>query len=91
MKEKTVNRVIKTGLKPVILVFLSLFYAGFSFGQSDLRSLLLLAEENYPLIAAKQAEAEAALINVDLEKIPCFPRWMQLTRPTTLLTTTSRV
>ncbi len=73
MKKVTLNRILKFGSKSVILVFLSLIDAEFSFGQSDLKSLLLMAEENYPLIAAKQAEAEAAQVNVALEKNMLLP------------------
>ncbi|MEX2371993.1 MAG: TolC family protein [Bacteroidales bacterium] len=73
MKEKATFRPVKFGPKPYILIFLSIFYAGLSFGQSDLRSLLLLAEENYPLIAARQAEAEAAQVNIALEKNTLLP------------------
>ncbi|MEX0981973.1 MAG: TolC family protein [Bacteroidales bacterium] len=61
------------GLIPVIQVFISLIIVEFSFGQSDMKSLLILAEENYPLIAAKQAEAEAAQVNVALEKNRLLP------------------
>lgn len=73
MEEETAYRIIKSGFKPAILVFLSLIYAGFSFGQSDLKSLLTIAEENYPLIAARQAEAEAAQVKVALEKNTLLP------------------
>lgn len=49
------------------------FLFHFSYGQTDLRSLLDLAESNYPSIAAKQAEAEAAKANVSLEKNSLLP------------------
>jgi outer membrane protein len=73
MKKVILYRIPKSGFKSVILVFLSVLYAGFSFGQTDLKSLLLLAEENYPLIAARQAEAEAAQVNIALEKNTLLP------------------
>lgn len=73
MKKVILSRMLKSGFKSVILVFLSIIYAEISFGQSDLKSLLLLAEENYPLIAAKQAEAEAAQVNVAIEKNTMLP------------------
>lgn len=44
-----------------------------SYGQTDLKSLIGLAESNYPSIAAKQAEAEAAKANVSLEKNSLLP------------------
>lgn len=63
----------KKGFKRVILIIFSLFFIVPSFGQTDLKSLLKLAETNYPVIAAKQAEAEAALASVSLEKNRLLP------------------
>ena len=50
-----------------------LLFAQLSFGQTDLNTLLDLAERNYPTIAAKQAQAEAAKINEALEKNTLLP------------------
>ncbi len=44
-----------------------------SYGQTDLKALLDLAGRNYPSIAAKQAEAEAAKTTVSLEKNSLLP------------------
>lgn len=44
-----------------------------SYGQTDLKALLDLAGRNYPSIAAKQAEAEAAKASVSLEKNSLLP------------------
>ncbi|MGD9555435.1 MAG: TolC family protein [Mangrovibacterium sp.] len=44
-----------------------------SYGQTDLKSLLDLSGRNYPSIAAKQEEAEAAKANVSLEKNSLLP------------------
>jgi outer membrane protein len=63
----------KKGFKRVILTIFSLFFILPSFGQTDLKSLLALAETNYPVIAAKQAEADAALTSVSLEKNRLLP------------------
>ena len=65
IREK-VNR--KTGL---ILLFL--FFLVHARAQTDLKSLLSIAETNYPAIAARQAEAEAALTRVSLEKNTLLP------------------
>ncbi|MGC9354713.1 MAG: efflux RND transporter permease subunit, partial [Mariniphaga sp.] len=54
-------------------LFLSFLWLGPAYGQSDLIPLLELAEENYPLIAARQAEAEAAQANVAIEKSTLLP------------------
>lgn len=65
IREK-VNR--KTGF---ILLFL--FFLIQARAQTDLKSLLSIAETNYPAIAARQAEAEAALTRVSLEKNTLLP------------------
>lgn len=44
-----------------------------SFGQDNLKSLLEIAGKNYPAIAAKKAQAEAAKIDVSLEKNTLLP------------------
>lgn len=55
-------------------LFLSLLLSSIaSFGQNDLKSLLKTAEKNYPSIAAKQAEAEAAKSELQLEKNTLLP------------------
>jgi outer membrane protein len=41
--------------------------------QNDLKSLLSIAETNYPSIAARQAEADAALTRVSMEKNTALP------------------
>ncbi len=56
-----------------ILIFLFFCFLEPLFGQTDLKSLLDLAERNYPSIAAKQAEAEAAKAKVSLEKNTLLP------------------
>ncbi len=61
------------GSPRVLLVHLFLIFFIPVYGQTDLQSLLTLAENNYPLIAAKQAEAEAALVNVSLEQNRFLP------------------
>ncbi|MEL7586461.1 MAG: TolC family protein [Prolixibacteraceae bacterium] len=55
----------------LIVLFFSILHS--SYAQMDLRSLLVLAEKNYPAITAKQAEAEAARVNVSLEKNKMLP------------------
>ncbi len=70
-EKKSIER--KTGLKSIVLIlFLFLFFES-SFGQTGLESLLGLAETNYPVIAARQAEAEAARVNVTLERNSLLP------------------
>lgn len=59
--------------KGTILVLLFSISSDLSFGQTNLKSLLEQAEKNYPAIAAKQAEAEAARANVALEKNTLLP------------------
>jgi outer membrane protein len=58
-----------------LAVIFSLLFSFFpvSFGQTDLKTLLKLAESNYPVIAARQATAEAARIDVSLEKNTLMP------------------
>ncbi len=56
-----------------VLIFLFFFFLEPLFGQADLKSLLDLAERNYPSIAAKQAEAEAVKVTVSLEKNTLLP------------------
>ena len=58
----------KTGF--VLLFLLFLFQAS---GQSDLKSLLSIAETNYPAIVARHAEAEAAQTRVSIEKNTLLP------------------
>jgi len=55
----------------LILLFSPLFHI--CYGQTNLKSLLELAEKNYPAIMAKQALAEAARANVSLEKNTLLP------------------
>lgn len=59
---------LKTTLTLVFLLFLLQGRA-----QHDLKSLLSIAETNYPAISARQAEAEAALTRVSLEKNTAMP------------------
>lgn len=74
MDEKTKNvDEEKRGYKIAIFILLSFLLMKPAYGQSDLISLLDLAEENYPLIAVRQAEAEAAQANVALEKSTLLP------------------
>lgn len=72
-KIKLVSKKVKTGFKMVLLIHLFLIFFVSVFGQTDLKALLTLAETNYPVIAAKQAEAEAAQANVSLEKNRLLP------------------
>jgi outer membrane protein TolC len=55
----------------LMMLFSPLFHI--CYAQTDLKSLLTLAETNYPVIAAKQAAAEAALASVSLEKNRLLP------------------
>ena len=74
MNEKTKNvDEEKRGFGMAIFVLLSFLLMKPAYGQSDLISLLELAENNYPLIAARQAEAEAAQASVALEKSTLLP------------------
>jgi outer membrane protein TolC len=59
--------------KTVILSCLILISGLQTKGQTDLRALLEIAENNYPAIAARQAQAEAAKSNVALEKNTLVP------------------
>jgi outer membrane protein TolC len=70
---KTVGKKVKTGFKMVLFIHLFLIYFFPVFGQTDLKLLLTLAETNYPVILAKQAGAEAALVSVSLEKNRLLP------------------
>jgi outer membrane protein len=56
-----------------IPLFIIIFAINSSTAQSDLNSLLGIAEKNYPLIAAKQAEAEAAYLDISLQKNSLIP------------------
>lgn len=55
------------------LFILSFFISAESLAQNDLKSLLTIAETNYPAIAAQQAEADAAQAKVSLEKNTLLP------------------
>lgn len=63
---------LKSGLKSAffILCFFILFT---ELKAQDLKSLLTLAETNYPAIAARQAEADAAQVRISLEKNTALP------------------
>ncbi len=52
---------------------LTFFISAESLAQNDLKSLLTIAEINYPAIAARQAEADAAQTKVSLEKNTLLP------------------
>lgn len=70
---KKVIKKVKTEFKIVLLIHLFLIFFVPVFGQTDLKSLLIMAETNYPVIAAKQAAAEAAQASVSLEKNRLLP------------------
>jgi outer membrane protein TolC len=70
---KIVSKKVKTGFKKGLLIHLFLIFFVPVVAQTDLKSLLTLAETNYPVIAAKQAAAEAALASVSLEKNRLLP------------------
>lgn len=72
-KIRKVSEKVKTGIKMVLLTHLFLVFFIPVSSQTHLKSLLTLAETNYPVIAAKQAEAEAALASVSLEKNTLLP------------------
>ncbi len=63
----------KQGLKATLIILTTPLFFHPTRAQSDLRSFLELAEKNYPAIAAKQAEAEAAQVKVSLEKNTLLP------------------
>lgn len=69
------NRILKIMHGGKITILMVLFSPLFHicYAQTDLKSLLTLAETNYPVIAAKQAAAEAALASVSLEKNRLLP------------------
>lgn len=74
MKEKqTKMEPAKIKWQTVALSLLFFTFLGTSYGQTNLKLLLELAEKNYPSIAAKQAEAEAANARVSLEKNTLLP------------------
>src|SRR3546814_644113 len=64
---------MKTKGHCIILLSILLLSTSYAFGQADLRSLLEMAAENYPAIAAKQAQAEAAKASISLEKNTLLP------------------
>ncbi|MDR7129765.1 outer membrane protein TolC [Algoriphagus sp. 4150] len=66
---KTLLRCFSTSLLSGVM----LLFPGWTYAQSELRSLMELAEKNYPLIAAKQAEAEAGEASARLEKNTLMP------------------
>ena len=67
------NKIKKTGCKAVFLAALFFFFTVAVFSQTDLKTLLGLAESNYPVIAARKAEAEAARVNISLERNSLLP------------------
>jgi outer membrane protein TolC len=70
---KIVSKKVEKGFKMVLITHLFLIFFVPVFGQTDLKSLLTLAEANYPAISAKQAEAEAAQVSILLEKNTLLP------------------
>lgn len=62
---------LKKGMKFTVFI-LSIFFSAESVAQ-NLKSLLTIAEKNYPAIAARQAEADAAQARVLLEKNTALP------------------
>ena len=73
MQNKAFNLINIKFKKKTGLMLLFLFFLVYGRAQNDLKSLLTLAEINYPAIAAKQAEADAALVKVSLEKNTVLP------------------
>lgn len=66
------RRISHGGKVTILMVLFSQLFL-ICYGQTDLKSLLELAESNYPAIAAKQAVVEAAKANVSLEKNSLLP------------------
>jgi outer membrane protein TolC len=62
---------LKSGMKSAI--FILAFFISAELLAQDLKSLLIIAETNYPAIAARQAEADAAQAKVSLEKNTALP------------------
>ena len=63
----------KIRYKPALVIVCSMLLTFQLLAQNDLKSLLTIAETNYPAIAARQAEAEATLSKVSLEKNSLLP------------------
>ena len=68
----TLIEAIRQGARAALPALIFLLSHG-AYGQTDLRSLLSLAEAHYPTIAARQAEAEAVRVNMALEKNTLLP------------------
>jgi outer membrane protein len=73
MQNKTENLFKENTTKKTGLMLIFLFFLVHGMAQNDLKSLLSIAEINYPAIAARQADADAALVRVSLEKNTILP------------------
>ncbi len=89
MKAEKIH-LLQRASKILFLKFILITLSIAAFGQSDLKSLLNLAETNYPGILARQEKAEAAKAQVSLGKNTNFPQSMLPGRPITQPTITFR-